>query len=584
MQMTIKNSEMLMKLIQVLLFVALSESCIAQSGIHINQVGYYPEAAKYAVVSNPGEDIDFSLVNTETKQIVFSGKLSEPVLSKFSNTITRIADFSSLSKAGTYILVNGRGQSYPVNITPAAFSGLSKAAIKSYYYHRVSMPLKAPFAGLWSRPGGHPDDRVLIHPSAASDKRPAGTVVSSPGGWYDAGDYNKYIVNSGITMGTLLSAYEDFPAYYKKLHLNIPESGNDIPDILDEILYNLRWMLTMQDPADGGVYHKCTNAKFDGIVMPGVTKEPRYLVQKSTAATLDFAAVMAQASRVYAGFSKQLPGLADSCLKAARSAWGWAENNPAVLYRQDEMNKTFSPAITTGAYGDRELSDEWFWAAVELSVTTGNTRYLENENVKTEVTPNIPSWNKVDMMGYYTALKHRSAFAGSRLNTGRLLDTLITYSNRLLEGGNPAFRTVMGQSARDFIWGSNSVAMNQSMLLIHTFLLTREEKYLHAAASNLDYVLGRNATGYCFVTGSGTRSPMHIHHRPSAADGIGLPVPGYLAGGPNPGRQDKCEYPHTETETSYVDSYCSYASNEIAINWNAPLVYAIGALEDNHQP
>lgn len=575
---------MLMKLIQVLLFVALSESCIAQSGIHINQVGYYPEAAKYAVVSNPGEDIDFSLVNTETKQIVFSGKLSEPVLSKFSNTITRIADFSSLSKAGTYILVNGRGQSYPVNITPAAFSGLSKAAIKSYYYHRVSMPLKAPFAGLWSRPGGHPDDRVLIHPSAASDKRPAGTVVSSPGGWYDAGDYNKYIVNSGITMGTLLSAYEDFPAYYKKLHLNIPESGNDIPDILDEILYNLRWMLTMQDPADGGVYHKCTNAKFDGIVMPGVTKEPRYLVQKSTAATLDFAAVMAQASRVYAGFSKQLPGLADSCLKAARSAWGWAENNPAVLYRQDEMNKTFSPAITTGAYGDRELSDEWFWAAVELSVTTGNTRYLENENVKTEVTPNIPSWNKVDMMGYYTALKHRSAFAGSRLNTGRLLDTLITYSNRLLEGGNPAFRTVMGQSARDFIWGSNSVAMNQSMLLIHTFLLTREEKYLHAAASNLDYVLGRNATGYCFVTGSGTRSPMHIHHRPSAADGIGLPVPGYLAGGPNPGRQDKCEYPHTETETSYVDSYCSYASNEIAINWNAPLVYAIGALEDNHQP
>lgn len=575
---------MLMKLIQVLLFVALSESCIAQSGIHINQVGYYPEAAKYAVVSNPGEDIDFSLVDTETKQVVFSGKLSEPVQSKFSNTITRIADFSSLSKAGTYILVNGRDQSYPVNITPAAFSGLSKAAIKSYYYHRVSMPLEAPFAGLWSRPGGHPDDRVLIHPSAASDKRPAGTVVSSPGGWYDAGDYNKYIVNSGITMGTLLSAYEDFPAYYKKLHLNIPESGNDIPDILDEILYNLRWMLTMQDPADGGVYHKCTNAKFDGIVMPGVTKEPRYLVQKSTAAALDFAAVMAQASRVYAGFSKQLPGLADSCLRAARSAWVWAENNPAVLYRQDEMNKTFSPAITTGAYGDRELSDEWFWAAVELGVTTGNTRYLENENVKTEVTPNIPSWNKVDMMGYYTALKHRSVFTGSRLNTGRLLDTLITYSNRLLEGGNTAFRTVMGQSARDFIWGSNSVAMNQSMLLIHTFLLTREEKYLHAAASNLDYVLGRNATGYCFVTGSGTRSPMDIHHRPSAADGIGLPVSGYLAGGPNPGRQDKCEYPHTETETSYVDSYCSYASNEIAINWNAPLVYAIGALEDNHQP
>jgi endoglucanase len=154
----------------------------------------------------------------------------------------------------------------------------------------------------------------LIHPSAASPQRSAGTTINSTGGWYDAGDYNKYIVNCGITMNTLLSAYEDFPKYFDTLNTHIPESGNKLPDILDEILYNLRWMLTMQDPYDGGVYNKCTNAAFDGMVMPGVTKLPRYVVQKGTTATLDFAAVMAQAARV---FKKHIPRLSDSCVKAA---------------------------------------------------------------------------------------------------------------------------------------------------------------------------------------------------------------------------------------------------------------------------
>src|SRR5690606_16621024 len=156
---------------------------------------------------------------------------------------------------------------------------------------------------------GHPDSQVLVHASAASDKRPEGTVISSARGWYDAGDYNKYIVNSGITMGTLLSGYEDFPEYWNSISLNIPESKNQVPDLLDEVLWNLRWMLTMQDPHDGGVYHKLTNSKFDSMVMPHEATNIRYVVQKSTGATLDFAAVMAQSARVYKKFEAQFPGL-----------------------------------------------------------------------------------------------------------------------------------------------------------------------------------------------------------------------------------------------------------------------------------
>jgi len=138
---------------------------------------------------------------------------------------------------------------------------------------------------------------------------------------------------------------------------------------------------------------------------------------------------------------------------------------------------------------------------------------------------------------------------------------------------------VMGESKSDFVWGSNSVAANEGMLLVNAWLQTKDNKYLGPALSNLDYILGRNATGYCFVTGLGTHSTLHPHHRPSIADGIVPPVPGLMAGGPNPGQQDHQQYEYAERETSYTDQQAAYASNEIAINWNAPLVYLAGALE-----
>jgi endoglucanase len=242
-----------------------------------------------------------------------------------------MADFSSLRRPGRFaVLVPGLGQSYPFQIESGVHRSLTIGSLKGFYYQRASMPLDAAYAGRWARPAGHPDTAVLIHPSAATSLRPAGTRIPCPGGWYDAGDYNKYIVNSGITMATLLSAYEDFPSYFDSLDTHIPESGNLIADILDEILYNLRWMMSMQDPDDGGVYNKCTNAAFDGMVMPGITKLPRYVVAKGTAAALDFAAVMAQAARVFSKFKKQLPRLTDSCLRASVRAWQWAKRNPSL--------------------------------------------------------------------------------------------------------------------------------------------------------------------------------------------------------------------------------------------------------------
>jgi len=185
------------------------------------------------------------------------------------------------------------------------------------------------------------------------------------------------------------------------------------------------------------------------------------------------------------------------------------------------------------------------------------------------------------MLGDYTLLRHPGGLSAPVIET--LRQHLILMADKYLKlAETNAFHTVMGTGARDFIWGSNSVAANQGVLLINAFLLTRERKYVDGAVGNLDYLLGRNATGYCFITGMGSRSPMHPHHRPSVADGIVPPVPGLLVGGPNPGRQDLQVYTMTEPETAYLDSDRAYASNEIAINWNAPLVYLAGAVEALH--
>ncbi len=279
------------------------------AGFKLNQVGFYPNATKIAVLTDTNAASNFYIASPNSMDTFFTGRLSEQRQSAYSSTKTRVADFSSFSKPGKYIVVSGASHSYPFEIKKDVNRNAAIAVLKGYYFQRASMPLEEKYAGRWQRTGFHPDDVVYIHPSAASAQRPEGSTISTPGGWYDAGDYNKYIVNSGITMGTILSAYEDFPGYFKKLNTNIPESKDAVPDILNEAIYNLRWMLTMQDPGDGGVYNKCTNASFDGMVMPGVTKAKRYVVQKGTAATLDFAAVTAQASRILQQFKKQLPGL-----------------------------------------------------------------------------------------------------------------------------------------------------------------------------------------------------------------------------------------------------------------------------------
>lgn len=531
------------------------DSANVSVNLYTNQVGFLP-AQKKEVVVTTGKVQGFEVTRTDTNQVVLTGDSSQPQMWPLAGESAAFIDVSALTEAGQYRLtLNGSEQSVSFSVRENAYSDIHDAAIKAYYFNRASFALDPAYAGQWQRPAGHPDDQAaeLDNPSV---------VRASAKGWYDAGDYNKYTVNSGISTYTLLRAYMDFRDFYADRKWNIPESTNLQPDMLDEILWNLDWMMTMQDN-DGSVFHKLTTLNFAPDVMPHEANEQRYFVGKGTAAALNFAAVMATAARVF-------PASANTYQAAAESAWQWAVKHPNLPYRNPEN-------VSTGEYGDSQFDDEFAWAASELLITTGKSEYYDAINTHLGA-PSTPNWGGTMGLAYLSLLKEgQSRLSANQINT--IQADFLAYADQLVAtDAASGFHVAMREN--DFVWGSNGVAMNHGMILATAYMLTQSEKYRTTMSHLVDYVLGKNPTGYSFVTGFGHKPPRFIHHRQSQADSIADPVPGFIAGGPHSGQQDGCDYNSDLPAKSYVDDWCSYASNEIAINWNAPLVYTLAAMNN----
>ena len=548
----------------------------SNSLIKLNQLGFMPAQQKLAVVPNNGA-LRFDVVSASNNTVVMSGDLSSAESWSSSGETVRRADFSSLSDIGSYrIVVEGLDDSPEFEIAEDVYDELAKESLKAYYRARSGTETTAAFAGDFAHPLSHPDTNVLVHASAATDQRPVNTAISSPGGWYDAGDYGKYIVNSGITVYSLMLAYEQFPELFDAMNVGIPESGNTVPDILDELRWNLDWMQSMQD-LDGGVYHKLTALRFSAMsTAPERDTSQRYVISKSVTASLNVAASLAFASRVYEDIDATL---AASYLDSAERAWSWAVANPTAYFRGNPSG------VGTGPYDDTDASDEFAWAAIELFLATGTQAYADAYTSRFSSLNKFetPGWRGVDSL----ALMSATAFGKDVLSTTdymnarqALLDAASAIRNRVTTA---PYRAPIWDGL--FYWGSNSNVAYNGMILNQAYLETENAAYLNATASALDYLLGRNATDYSFVTGFGDRSPQDIHHRPSLADNIDAPYPGLLVGGPHTrNRENGCSYPFDEPARAYVDHNCSYSTNEIAINWNAPLVYLSAAVIEGFKP
>ena len=367
----------------------------AQEGVQIrrNQVGCYPQQEKVIVVEgvNPTGILKVKTPKGKTIQ----PKSIREALSPLSQKVRYVVDLGDLTSTGNYQVSVGK-ETCTLRVSEQPYHDIAKASLRLFYLIRSGVPIT--MGGVYNRPLGHPDTQVLVHPSAASEGRPAGTVISSPYGWYDAGDYNKYVVNSAFSIGLMFAVYEQWPDYFAQLKTDIPESTNHTPDILDEMMFNLKWFLTMQDPADGGVYHKLTTPNFEGFIMPTECKQQRYVVAKSTTATLDFAAVMADAARLFRAYETDYPGFTAQATTMAERAYEWAKQNPRAMYNQNQLR---DPAVSTGTYSDFNTRDEFFWAASALYRLTGKQQYMDEAQQYMPQQFTTPSWGNVSALGVF---------------------------------------------------------------------------------------------------------------------------------------------------------------------------------------
>ncbi|MEL6254498.1 MAG: glycoside hydrolase family 9 protein [Bacteroidota bacterium] len=539
--------------------------------IRLNQVGFYPSSPKYAIVLDSlGEN--FAVFHADDHKEAFSGILGEPQYWEYSGERVRLADFSSLKDQGTYYIKVGETErSHYFEIKDNVLEDVHKSSLKSFYYQRASSELDKSVAGIWARGMGHPDSKVKIHRSVESPERKSGSLVSAPGGWYDAGDYGKYTANAAYATWIMLHFYEQFPQQLKTLNYQLPESSNKIPDVLDEALYSLRWIMAMQDPESGKVYHKLTGLRHPPNKMPEDDKAERYMIGESTGTTYAFAALMAKANRIFKDFEKELPGLADSCLTFSLAAWKWAEENPNMYFQNP-------PDIHTGQYKDGNYGDEYIWAKTEIYLSNLDDQFkpLKLEFLKYQY--KAPGWNATLPLAWMSMGISQDSDKALKNEANAYFQVIA--DAYLKEREKNPYQFVLGRDKYDFIWGSNGIAASAGMSLIHAYTITKKGPYKEAAQDVMDYLLGRNATGYSFLTGAGTIRPMNIHHRPSNADGIDEPIPGFLVGGPQGEKNyDGCTYPSSFPAAFYVDDWCSYSTNEVCLNWNAPFVYLSGALE-----
>jgi endoglucanase len=536
--------------------------------IKVDQAGYLPDASKFAIVAGKQPASTFILRRSADSSFVLRGKLEPPVDDSDTGDRVQTADFSTVKQRGTYYLdVAGIGRSWDFAIAPDVYDRVFYLAARSYYGQRcgIAVDLGPEFPG-------YKHDACHIEGAYHATSGKSGPAPSA-GGWHDAGDYGRYVVNSGVTTGTLLWTYELYAPRIGQVKLNLPESGNGVPDLLNEIRWNLRWMLTMQDE-DGGVWQKQTSEKFCGFVMPEKDKLISYIIGtgsdpfKSSCATGDFAAVMAIAGRIYKPFDAKF---SQDCTAAARKAFAWLEQHPNVLFH--------NPAgISTGDYGDRHCEDEALWAAAELWRSTHDDRYdryFLDHYASFAANVNAPGWGNVASLGLWTYVLARSsnpAVAAIRKATIEAADKLTARAAQ-----NP-YRTTMTSSS--YVWGSNGTVGNYALQLLVANEIQPNQKYVDTALGNLHYLLGRNTFSLSWVTRVGANPFRHPHHRPSGADENAEPWPGLLSGGPNHSKQDPAmrKLPDLPPAKMYLDEQESYASNEVAINWNAPLVFVLAAV------
>lgn len=532
--------------------------------IYVNQVGYKPKEKKVAICLL--DDV-YKLVDAKTKEIIMTLKASKIGYDDASGDDCFQLDFSNFENIGSYYIMAEDGtKSDTFEIRADVYNELQLMMTKALYYQRCGCALEEKYAGVYKHAACHTNDAILYEDFEKKTIHPKKYEMT--GGWHDAGDFGRYSSPAAVALGHLLYAYELFPESFCDT-LNIPESGNGIPDILNECRYELDWLMKMQRE-DGGVYHKLTAYRHAPFVMPEEDKDQFLLYPVSSMAVADFTAIMAIASRVYKAFDS---AFSKKALEASRKSFEWLTNNDYVGFVNPEGSGT-------GDYRDESDKDERMWAAAELLRTDreGDVKAYR-DMLEMYVFSDIPKtdfgWTDVSGFAMLACLTDESHSAGKQVETV-LKDALFEEVERLLKiMQSSGYKLALKKE--DFVWGSNMVICNRGMLFILANWLTDDERYLEAAYNQMHYLLGRNALGRSYVTGFGEHAYHNPHNRPTAMDGIDEPMSGWVSGGPfkNPCDEDAVKMipKGTPPMKCHADVVGSYSTNEITIYWNSPAIF-----------
>ncbi len=571
--------------------------------VRVNQVGYLPGAIKHATIVSPSATPLTWALRDAAGTVAATGTTSVFGDDATSGDHVHIADFSAYQQTGAgFTLVVGTDESHPFTISADIYRQLKYDALAYFYHNRSGIPIEMPYAGgvEWTRPAGH----AGLAPNKGDTSVPCAPDIGCTysldvsGGWYDAGDHGKYVVNAGISVWTLMNQYERATYYgstapFADGTMNIPENRNGIPDLLDEIRWEMDFLFRMQvpegQPLSGMVHHKIHDAAWTGLPLrPDQDPQQRQLRPPSTAATLNLAATAAQCARIWKTFDQSF---SERCLQAAERAWRAALAHP-------EVYAPHSDNVGGGPYGDTNLGDEFYWAAAELYVTTHASEYrefirqspyyLSMPTTFGEHSAPAMTWAVTQALGTITLATVHDAAHEQESSAARqsIVDAANVFVGILEQQG---YRVPFAPGPdRKYSWGSNSFVLNNMLIVALAYDFTKDALYLHGVVDGMDYLLGRNALDKSYVSGYGADPLQNPHHRFWARqlDPAFPPVPpGVVSGGPNSSLQD----PYVQSlgiagsppQKCYVDHIESWSTNEITINWNAPLAWVTAFLDEH---
>jgi len=571
--------------------------------VRVNQVGYLPHGPKRAtLVTDEAGAVAWQLLDADGSQVA-DGE-SQPVgADASSGQDVHVIDFSDVTTTGTGLTLVADGEtSHPFSIAEDLYAQLRYDALNYFYLARSGVDIEASIVGEeYARVAGHvgvapnqgDTDVPCIGPRTYYQGWTCDYSLDVTGGWYDAGDHGKYVVNGGIAVAQLLSTYERTltapgarAGALDDGTLDLPEHGNGVPDVLDEARWELEWMLKMIAPSGeyaGLVHHKIHDEGWTGLPLaPADDPQPRSLHRPSTAATLNLSAVAAQGARLFVDYD---PEFAATLLDTARSTY------EAALAHPDVYAPGAAGSDGGGPYDDSDVTDEFYWAAAELYVTTGEDRYAADVTASEHHTGDVfgPagfSWGSTAALGRLTL----ATVPNGLPDRDDVRASVVAGADAYLaaQAGQP-WGSVYSPTRGAYDWGSNSSVANILVVIATAYDLTGDEQYLRGTLEGLDYLFGRNALNLSYVTGWGTVSSQNQHSRWFAAQlDPSLPHPprGSLAGGPNSivGTWDPTMQA-TFTEgcapaTCYLDEIQSWASNEITINWNSALSWVASFAAD----